>query len=85
MRQYPEERVPLADLFRGRRGEEVPAAAGLLLSPGHEEKVRAIGSLHQALVSGVLVQWLIDPGRAPSSAQLALGMQAITDQFGAAS
>jgi BetI-type transcriptional repressor, C-terminal len=50
-----------------------------------EEKVRAIGSLHQALVSGVLVQWLIDPGRAPSSAQLALGMQAIADQFGAAS
>ena len=27
-----------------------------------EEKTRAIGSLHQALVSGVLVQWLIDPG-----------------------
>jgi hypothetical protein len=50
-----------------------------------EEKARAIGSLHQALVSGVLVQWLIDPGRAPSSAQLALGLQAIADQFGAAS
>jgi hypothetical protein len=167
MGQYPEEPVPLADLLRGRRGEEVPAAAGLLLPPGHvapqqllvagergavvaarrgqlpgqhvgrdpdpgqdalerferfwarvidsfqassqvwlatfdiftvaqrdpevraavaegledgrrlwarllygvgdtdEEKVRAIGSLHQALVSGVLVQWLIDPGRAP--------------------
>ena len=28
-----------------------------------EEKTRAIGSLHQALVSGVLVQWLIEPGR----------------------
>jgi hypothetical protein len=26
-----------------------------------EEQTRAIGSLHQALVSGVLVQWLIDP------------------------
>ncbi len=48
-----------------------------------EEKTRAIGSLHQALVSGVLVQWLIDPGRAPSSAQLALGMQAIADQVAA--
>ena len=47
------------------------------------EKTRAIGSLHQALVSGVLVQWLIDPGRAPSSAQLALGMQAIADQVAA--
>ena len=45
-----------------------------------EEKTRAIGSLHQALVSGVLVQWLIDPRRAPSPAELALGLQAIADQ-----
>ena len=45
-----------------------------------EEKTRAIGSLHQALVSGVLVQWLIDPGRAPSSAELALGLQAVASQ-----
>ena len=48
-----------------------------------EEKTRAIGSLHQALVSGVLVQWLIDPGRAPSPAELALGLQAIADQVAA--
>jgi len=46
-----------------------------------EATVRAIGSLHQALVSGVLVQWLIDPGRAPSAAELARGMQAICDQI----
>jgi AcrR family transcriptional regulator len=45
-----------------------------------EDTVRAIGSLHQALVSGVLVQWLIDPERAPSPAQLALGLKAIADQ-----
>ena len=30
-----------------------------------DRQARAIGSLHQALVSGVLVQWLIDPERAP--------------------
>ena len=48
-----------------------------------EEKTRAIGSLHQALVSGVLVQWLIDPGRAPSPAELALGLQAIAEQVAA--
>jgi len=47
--------------------------------------VRAIGSLHQALVSGVLVQWLIDPGRAPSPAELALGMRAIAGQIAPAS
>jgi AcrR family transcriptional regulator len=45
-----------------------------------EEQTRASGSLHQALVSGVLVQWLIDPGRAPSPAELALGLQAIAAQ-----
>ena len=46
-----------------------------------EEKARAIGSLHQALVSGVLVQWLIDPGRAPSAAELARGMRAISGKI----
>jgi uncharacterized protein YjeT (DUF2065 family) len=45
-----------------------------------EEKMRAIGSLHQALVSGVLVQWLIDPDRAPSAAGLARALQAIAGQ-----
>ena len=46
-----------------------------------EEKTRAIGSLHQALVSGVLVQWLIDPDRAPSPADLAQAMAAIAAQI----
>jgi AcrR family transcriptional regulator len=40
-------------------------------------RARAIGSLHQALVSGVLVQWLIDPQRAPSAADLAGALAAI--------
>jgi AcrR family transcriptional regulator len=44
-----------------------------------EQRARAIGSLHQALVSGVLVQWLIDPERAPSAAELAQGLQAIAE------
>jgi AcrR family transcriptional regulator len=38
---------------------------------------RAIGSLQQALLSGVLVQWLIDPQRAPSAADLAAALGAI--------
>ena len=50
-----------------------------------EEKMRAIGSLHQALVSGVLVQWLIDPDRAPSAADLARALQAIAGQVVSAS
>jgi len=46
-----------------------------------EPRARAIGSLHQALVSGVLVQWLIDPERAPSPAELAQGMQAMAERI----
>lgn len=42
-----------------------------------DPQARAIGSLHQALVSGVLVQWLIDPERAPSAAGLTQALQAI--------
>jgi len=42
-----------------------------------DEQARAVGSLHQALVSGLLVQWLIDPDRAPSPADLAAAMAAI--------
>ena len=45
-----------------------------------DEQARAVGSLHQALVSGVLVQWLIDPDRAPSPADLAAAMAAIAAQ-----
>jgi AcrR family transcriptional regulator len=49
------------------------------------EQARAIGSLHQAMVSGVLVQWLIDPERAPSPADLAHAQQAIAAQITAES
>jgi hypothetical protein len=45
-----------------------------------EDDARAIGSLHQALLSGVLVQWLIDPERAPSAADLARALVAITSR-----
>ena len=73
-------------------GERVPAireaiAQGIadgrmawaqLLNPNASpEAAYAIGSLHQALLSGILVQWLIDPDRAPSARDLALGLQAI--------
>ena len=59
------------------------ASSQVWLATFDMEKTRAIGSLHQALVSGVLVQWLIDPGRAPSPAELALGLQAIAEQVAA--
>jgi hypothetical protein len=41
----------------------------------------AIGSVHQALLTGVLVQWLIDPDRAPRGPDLATALSAIAADF----
>jgi AcrR family transcriptional regulator len=46
------------------------------------EKAQAVGSVHQALLSGVLVQWLTDPGRAPSASDLASGLRVVTGDMG---
>jgi AcrR family transcriptional regulator len=45
-------------------------------------KAQAVGSVHQALLSGVLVQWLTDPGRAPSASDLASGLRVIAADMG---
>lgn len=34
------------------------------------ERTRALGSLHHAILGGVMVQWLVDPDRAPSAREL---------------
>ena len=62
-----------ASLDQGRTG----LAAGLLGIP--EDTVAgpaelALGSVQLALMSGVLVQWLIDPGRAPDERMIADGV-----------
>jgi AcrR family transcriptional regulator len=41
------------------------------------ERAQAVGSLHQALLSGVLVQWLVDPDRTPSAGALTAALRAI--------
>ncbi len=45
------------------------------------EKARAVGSVHQALLSGILVQWLIDPARAPSASDLTRALKAIAEDI----
>jgi AcrR family transcriptional regulator len=62
-----------ASLGQGRAG----LAAGLLGVPedtldGQAE--RALGSVQLALMSGILVQWLIDPGQAPAERDIAEGI-----------
>lgn len=56
-------RFGLANLFQG-------------LDDGSDE-ARAVGTVHQALLSGVVLQWLIDPDRAPSGADLVRGLRLI--------
>lgn len=41
------------------------------------EAVRTLGSVQNALISGVMLQWMIDPERAPSGAEVAAGLHAL--------
>ena len=79
----PEVRAAVADGLED--GRKLWARLLYGVDDADEDTVRAIGSLHQALVSGVLVQWLIDPERAPSPAELSRGLKAIADQIASGS
>jgi AcrR family transcriptional regulator len=58
-------RMAWAQLLHGIDPEAEPA------------KAQAVGSLHQALLSGILIQWLVDPDHAPSAAELTGALRAI--------
>jgi AcrR family transcriptional regulator len=74
----PQVRAAVADGLEDARAFWAQALYGI--DPANRREARAVGSLHQALISGVLVQWLIDPDRAPSPADLAAAMAAIAAQ-----
>ncbi|WP_327295077.1 TetR/AcrR family transcriptional regulator [Streptomyces sp. NBC_01197] len=48
------------------------------------EKARTAGLVYQALLVGVMVQWLMDPGTAPSARDLTDGLRAIVGDDGPA-
>ena len=73
----PEIRAAVAQGLDDGRALWARAIYGLDPDGNDQGTARAVGSLHQALLSGVLVQWLIDPDRAPSAADLAAALQAI--------
>jgi AcrR family transcriptional regulator len=58
-----------------------PQLRAAVADPADRQRARAVGSVHQALVSGVLVQWLLDPARAPSPADLARAMKDIATRI----
>ncbi len=79
----PEIRAFLAEaLQQGRLGL---AALFQNVDATQDEKLaRTVGSFYQALMSGVIVQWLIDPERAPSGADLAEALRIIVGSVQAA-
>jgi AcrR family transcriptional regulator len=42
-----------------------------------EATIRSVGSAQMALMSGVMIQWLVNPATAPSAEQIAAGVRAI--------
>jgi AcrR family transcriptional regulator len=69
-----------AGLREGRNG----LAAGLLGIPEDDvtgEPEQALGSVQLALMSGILVQWLLDPDAAPSAKHVADGIVALADRI----
>ena len=74
--RFPElERAIANGLQEGRMGW-----AGLIHTidvAAEPEQARQVGSFYQALLSGVLVQWLVDPHRAPSGHDLAAALRII--------
>lgn len=72
----PEVRAVMADAFeQGRFGlaelfQEIDGTED-------ERSARAVGSFYQALMTGVLAQWLTDPEHAPSARDLTTALQTI--------
>ncbi|MEV0586701.1 TetR/AcrR family transcriptional regulator [Nonomuraea sp. NPDC050310] len=58
-------RLGLAELFHGVDPEAEP------------ERARRLGSYYQAMLSGLLMQWLVDPASAPTPAELAAAVTEI--------
>ncbi|MFJ6719821.1 MULTISPECIES: TetR/AcrR family transcriptional regulator [unclassified Streptomyces] len=72
----------LATLAEGQRRSRRMVAAGLRGVPEDavaEEDVRSLGSVHLALLSGVMVQALTDPEQAPDGRELAQGLRTMAE------
>ncbi|MGW7103374.1 TetR/AcrR family transcriptional regulator [Streptomyces sp. NPDC054838] len=72
----------LAVLAAGQRRSRRMVAAQWRGVPGDEaaeEDVRGLGSVHLALLTGVMVQVLTDPEQAPNGRELAQGLRAMAE------
>ncbi|MER7889941.1 TetR/AcrR family transcriptional regulator [Micromonospora sp. NPDC094482] len=77
----PDLRARIAAAYEAARpwfGEMMGAAAEDP-SPQQQDATRAVGSLILILISGLTVQWLLDPEHAPSGADLASALRALAE------
>ncbi|GLW96386.1 TetR/AcrR family transcriptional regulator [Microtetraspora sp. NBRC 16547] len=74
---YPELREHLArGQTEGRRGLAA-ILQGIPEDAVQDATARTLGAVQMALMSGVMTQWLIDPDRAPSAAEVVAGLRSI--------
>ncbi|MFF1559763.1 TetR/AcrR family transcriptional regulator [Streptomyces sp. NPDC058279] len=75
----PELLATLAAAQRGSRRMVAAHLRGVAEEVVAEEDVRGLGSVHLALLTGVMVQALTDPGQAPNGRELAHGLRAMAE------
>ncbi|MEU8775168.1 TetR/AcrR family transcriptional regulator [Streptomyces sp. NPDC048606] len=75
----PELLAVLAESQRRSRRMVAAQLAGVAEEDVAEEDVRGLGSVHLALLSGVMVQALTDPEQAPDGASLAQGLRRMAE------
>lgn len=70
----PELRALLTSAYQDARSGLAAMVLGQPEDELDEGAVRSVGSLNLALMTGVIAQWLLDPERSPSGADLADGL-----------
>jgi AcrR family transcriptional regulator len=73
--RHPDLRQTFADAIHEVRGQWAELLGDI--DPA-DERAQAVGGFYQALLSGMIAQWLIDPARAPSAADLTLALRTIS-------
>jgi AcrR family transcriptional regulator len=73
----PELRKLIADGMEQGRSGMAAMITGIPEDQLDEATVRGIGSAQMALMSGVMMQWLVNPATAPSAEQIVGGIRAI--------
>jgi AcrR family transcriptional regulator len=76
-------RRELAEAYARARRSFAAMVLGVAEDEVDDESVRAVGSLGLALVNGLVLQWLVDPDRAPSGCDAAAAVRAVAQPVGA--